>query len=273
MELNVAIIHHDIITCISPAKSEGFMPGEEQKGKHLSSDEREKIYASLKDKFSFKEIGIQLGRDPSTISKEVKKHRYAAPLKGKEKVKENRCALKKSCRRKNVCNKNHNNRCRIPCRSCTGCNRLCSDFIEETCPVTTKPPYVCNGCSRQISCVLDKYYYNSSGAHKEYRQTLSYARKGIALSRDELAELDSLVSPLIKKGQPVSHIYAEHREEIGISERTLYKYIDNGYMAAINLDLRRMVRYRKRRKIREAVPDSAIKEGRHYRDFQKYISS
>lgn len=247
------------------------MSNEEQKGKHLTTDERGKIYALLKDMFNFKEIGIQLGRDPSTISKEVKKHRYSAPFKGKEKLKENRCALKRSCKRSNVCNKGHINRCRIPCKKCTGCNRLCPDFIEVSCPVTTKPPYVCNGCSRQISCVLDKYYYNSSGAQKEYRQTLSLARKGISIDRDELAALDNLVSPLIKKGQPIAHIYAEHREEIGISERTLYKYIDSGYMAVINLDLQRMVRYRKRKKIREPVPDSELKEGRHYEDFQKYM--
>ena len=247
------------------------MPVEEHKGRHLSHDEREKICASLKDGLSFKEIGLLLGRDPSTISKEVKKRRYAVPFKGKEKVRENRCALKKSCKRRNVCNKKPRYRCKIPCRNCIGCNRLCPDFVEETCPVTTKPPYVCNACSKQARCILDKYHYGPSGAHREYRQTLSYARKGIALDRDELAALDSLVSPLIKKGQPIAHIYAEHREEIGISERTLYKYIDSGYMAVINLDLQRMVKYRKRRKIKEPVPDSKLKEGRHYEDFQKYL--
>lgn len=244
---------------------------EERKGKHLSYEEREKIQTSLKENLNFKEIGLLLWKDPSTISKEVKKHRFVVPYKGKEQVKENRCALKKSCKRRNICNKNPRYRCKIPCRNFIGCNRLCPDFVQATCPVTTKPPYVCNGCSRRMKCILDKYFYGSSGAHSEYSQTLSNARKGIALDRDELAAMDSLVSPLIRKGQPVSHIYAEHAEEIEISERTLYTYISSGYMAAKNLDLHRMVRYRKRRKAREPVPDSKLKEGRHYVDFQKYL--
>ena len=247
------------------------MPVEERKGKHLSYDEREKICSSLKDDLSFKEIGLVLGRDPSTISKEVKKHRYAVHFKGKETVRENRCALKRSCKIRNICDKKPRYRCTIPCRKCVGCNRLCNNFVEEVCPIATKPPYICNSCSKYTKCILDKYYYGSSGAHREYLQTLSDARKGIALDRDELSALDSLVSPLIKKGQPIAHIYAEHREEIGISERTLYKYIDSGYMAVINLDLQRMVRYRKRRKIKEPVPDSRLKEGHHYEDFQKYL--
>lgn len=247
------------------------MSAEELKGKHLSYYEREKIYTALNEGLNFKEIGLLIGRDPSTISKEVKKHRYTVPYKGKEKIRENRCALKKSCKRRNVCNKKPSNRCKIPCRNCIGCNHLCPDFMEETCPITTKPPYVCNSCPKLLRCILDKYNYIPSSAHREYRQTLAYARKGIALDRDEMAALDSLVSPLIKKGQPIAHIYAEHREEIGISERTLYKYIDSGYLAVINLDLQRMVRYKKRRKIKEPIPDSKLKEGRHYEDFQKYL--
>ncbi len=248
------------------------MPVEERKGKHLSDEEREKIQTSLKENLNFKEIGLLLWRDPSTISKEVKKHRFAVPHKGKEIVKENQCALKKSCRRINVCNKNKKYRCRIPCRNCIGCNRLCPDFIQATCPVTTKPPYVCNGCSRRMKCLLDKYFYGSSVAHREYGQTLSTARKGIALDRDELAALDSLVSPLIRKGQPVTHIYAEHGEEIEVSERMLYTYINSGYLSTKNLDLRRVVRYRKLRNAKEHVPDSKLKDGRHYEDFQKYLS-
>ena len=34
------------------------------------------------------------------------------------------------------------------------------------------------------------------------------------MTRDELAALDSLVSPLIRKGQPLAHILAHHAEEI-----------------------------------------------------------
>jgi len=42
---------------------------------HLSLDERIEIQRSLKDGKSFSEIGAEIGRDPSTISKEVRNHR------------------------------------------------------------------------------------------------------------------------------------------------------------------------------------------------------
>ncbi len=37
-----------------------------------------------------------------------------------------------------------------------------------------------------MKCILDKYFYGSSVAHREYVQTLSTARKCIARDRDEL---------------------------------------------------------------------------------------
>ena len=38
-----------------------------------------------------------------------------------------------------------------------------------------------------------------------------------------------------------------HAEEIPCSERTLYHYIDAGYLTARNIDMHRTVRYRKRK--------------------------
>jgi len=94
------------------------------------------------------------------------------------------------------------------------------------------------------------------------------------MTRDELAALDSLVSPLIRKGQPLAHILAHHAEEIPCGERTLYKYISAGYLTARNLDMRRTVRYRKRVR---SVPTPKIsyrkKEGHHYSDYLDFIAN
>ena len=65
---------------------------------------------------------------------------------------------------------------------------------------------------------------------------------------DELAALDKLMTPLIKKGQPLTHIYSTHRDKIQVSERTLYRYIDASMLGVGNLDLCRKVSYRQRRK-------------------------
>ena len=44
------------------------------KNAHLTFDERVTIEVSLRDQLSFKEIGELLGKDPSTISKEIRGH-------------------------------------------------------------------------------------------------------------------------------------------------------------------------------------------------------
>ena len=43
-------------------------------GKHLTLSDRTSIEASLKEGISFKGIASELGKDPSTISKEVRAH-------------------------------------------------------------------------------------------------------------------------------------------------------------------------------------------------------
>ena len=44
-------------------------------------------------------------------------------------------------------------------------------------------------------------------------------------------ELDELVTRLVKKGQPLTHIYAEHENEMPVCLRTLYNYIDEGALS------------------------------------------
>ena len=79
------------------------------------------------------------------------------------------------------------------------------------------------------------------------------------------------VSPFLLKGQPLSHIYASNQHLIDCSIRTLYNYIDHGYFTAINLDLSRKVRYKKRHKTRKAPENTGYRENRTYHHFEKYL--
>lgn len=45
------------------------------------------------------------------------------------------------------------------------------------------------------------------------------------LDEDDKKFLDDLVTKLVRKGQPLSHIYAEHENEMPVSLRSLYNYI------------------------------------------------
>ncbi|MCR4937063.1 MAG: helix-turn-helix domain-containing protein, partial [Lachnospiraceae bacterium] len=84
------------------------------KNAHLTYDERLTIQSSLADRLSFKAIGLILGKDPSTIAKEVKGH-----LKIEEKGSFNPCLHRKTCiHKKDVCKP-----CKMKygqnCRTCT----------------------------------------------------------------------------------------------------------------------------------------------------------
>lgn len=92
---------------------------------------------------------------------------------------------------------------------------------------------------------------------------------------EELEELNQLVSPLIKKGQPLTHIYAEHKDELPVSQRTLYNYIDAGMLSIGNLDLRRKVGYRPRKtkyQPSDAFLHQECRQNQTYEDFQAYMA-
>lgn len=244
------------------------MPTLERKGKHLTLNERETIRAGLKNGLPFSAIAEFLGRDPTTIAKEVRRHRFKK--EAKRISWENDCTRRETCRKRDLCKKPRRHKCIILCRTCLECSRHCPDYKPGGCQVEKRSPYVCNGCRKQNLCRLDRYYYGPDGAQGEYRRLLTDSRRGIDMTRDELQALDELVSPLVRRGQSLSHIYTAHRAEIPVCIRTLYRYIDARYLSVKNLDMRRTVRYRPRHKKSPPVP-SRRKDGRHYEDFQRWM--
>jgi IS30 family transposase len=83
--------------------------------------------------------------------------------------------------------------------------------------------------------------------------------------------IEELCKPLILKGQPLSHIYAHHKDEISISERTFYRYVNGGHIGLMNIDMRRVVRYKKRKQGTTPKPTPEAKAGRTYDCFQKFL--
>lgn len=248
------------------------MPEERKKGKHLTLGDRQEIQIGLRHHRTFTEIAQIIGCSPDTVSKEIRKHRYHKPSDTKRFV-PNRCKYRNTCRKRNICSKKGRYKCVIPCRECTACNKLCPDFVDAPCPVATKAPYVCNACTKSKTCFFDKYLYNANYAHREYLETLSKSREGIDLTKDELVALDELVSPLIKKGQPIAHILAEHADELPCKERTLYTYLSKGYLTAKSIDMRRMVRYKKRQRKVEVKTSPRKKVGHRYKDFLEWLET
>lgn len=238
--------------------------------KHLSLSDRAVIEAGLNQGKYLKEIAREIGKDPTTIAKEIKKHRIQQPHSNFNEGSK-KCALIASCRRTNICNSSSAH-CRKECRHCSRCKAHCPDYVPYNyhCPKTDKAPFVCNSCPKRSGCRLDKAYYRANTAYKEYRTLLVESRAGLNISEADLALLDETVSPLIRQGQSPYMILQNH-PEIRQCEKTIYNYIDSGALSVGNLDLPRKVSYKVRTAHKSEINDTSIFEGRTYRDFQEYI--
>ncbi len=203
--------------------------------KHLTKDDRDYIEEALNQNMTMKDIADFLAKDPTTISKEVKLHRVE----------------------------------KLPNRF----NRHPDSKKEELCKRLKRAPWVCNGCDTRRYCRKHKFNYSSIIAYNDYKYTLSDSRIGFNLTKDELFELDKLISPLIKNRQSINHIYSNHKDNIRFSKMTLYNYINASLLSARAIDLPRAVRYKKRKNNSDTRKkrDKTIRIGRTYNDFLEYI--
>lgn len=243
------------------------------KNKHMTLEDRTIIQTELEKGTSFKEIGIILGKDCTTISKEVRKH-ICKEKTGAMGRAFNDCLLnvRRECRLHSVCSRctSSSNR---PCWSCGKCTETCISYVSWTCPKLQKPPYVCNACRERSKCSLEKSFYRAVHAWKEYNELKSESRSGFAVSEEELAHLDSIVSPLLRNGQSLHHIAVNHEDETMMSERTLYTYVNNGLFSARNIDMPRTVRMRPRKGKKKAVKvDKTCRIGRTFEDYQRFMA-
>lgn len=115
--------------------------------------------------------------------------------------------------------------------------------------------------------------YSAKLAQSMADERRSDSRKGMHLTEEELALLNEILLAGIEKGQPLAHIYAEHKHELSVGLRSIYRYIDAGQLKVKSIDLRRKVRYRKRKK-KEGPKQKKLpkyREGRTYLDFEKFM--
>ncbi len=110
------------------------------KNKHLTLDERVTIEKELDNGSSFKYISETVGKDCTTISKEVRKHPTSVKA-GSYGKGFNDClhAADHTCDRRNACD-----RCTYPsrhyCWSCGRCRSTCTRYEKYECPKLKKPP-------------------------------------------------------------------------------------------------------------------------------------
>ena len=238
--------------------------------KHLTLSDRILIEKGLNGSLSFTEIGRQIHKDPTTVSKEVRRHTKVKEFNGYGNIPcqanadiHFRCMLKHACGDMD---------CDLPCRQCRSfrCSDICKEYRPQQCERLNKAPYVCNGCGKRVNCRMDKKLYSSKYADDCYRELLSSSREGINQTPESIQRMNDILTPLVQKGQSIAHIYATHADDMKCSRRTVYEYIDAGVFDVRNIDLRRKVKYRKRKKPTDtSAKDRSYRKDHNYEDFRK----
>jgi len=240
------------------------------KQNHLTLSDRIAIESGIYAAHTFGEIAKKIEKNSSTVSREIRNNRT---LVTGERPRGKDCSYASACNRTGLCSEED---CTLKCSFCRkiDCRSLCEKYHSTNCMKLDSPPYVCNICTMRRKCKADRAYYSAKHADAAYQRRLSDSRKGIQTTGEDLKSVDRIVTSLVKKGQPLSHIYAEHGAELRISQRTLYNYIDAGVLSVKNIDLRRKTSYRPRKKKAEpslGFANQKFRKGRSYDDYQAYM--
>jgi transposase, IS30 family len=205
-----------------------------RKNKHLTLDERIEIQDCLNRGMTFKSVAQRIGKDQTTVSKEVKRHLAVNPSPIKRIARDG------------------------------------TPLENVVCPLLLKAPFVCNPCKRRHThCAFQKQLYHARTAQNAYESLLTEAREGIPLNKEAFYEVDAIVSSGIKRGQHLYHIMKTNN--LGISKSTVYRHLQRGYLSVGKLDFPRVVKFKLRKPKRMEFIPKAAKYGRTHDDFLSYI--
>lgn len=223
---------------------------------HLTLEERRIILTGIVNGSIKTAIAQTIGKDKSTVGKEIKLHRTLT----------HKCKMPLECNNYRKCPFNRQ------------CSLDCPEYVPFRCSRRDRTPGACNGCSNWSRCRFDKYQYCPEDAQMDYRSTLIDSRQGVNLTSQEAKAMADIIKPLLKQGQSPFQILSNH-PELGISEKTLYNYIENDVFHEIAgitvMDLRRQVSRKiskKKSKGYKKRVDRKYLQGRTYKDYKEYIS-
>lgn len=221
---------------------------------HLTFEERCIILKGITNNSSKAAIAKTIGKDKSTIGKEIKLHRELTY----------KCNMPLECNNYRKCTYGRN------------CTLNCKGYSKFKCTRRDRSPGACNGCTDWIRCRFDKFKYIPERAQKDYKTALVQSREGVNLTLEEAKRIADIVGPLLKNGQSPYHIISSH-PELSISEKTLYNYIEQNVLHSFDItvmDLRRQVSRKlpkKKANMYKKRTDRKYIKGRTYNEYKEYI--
>lgn len=237
---------------------------------HFTLEERIKLESSM-NQSSLADLANLLNKNPTTISREIKKNLFLLDNYGLKN--KNDCLSRYDCKKSLLCYR----QCTYKagkCRFCGNCNSLskCPDYLKEDCAKLKKFPFCCNGCLSERTCTLPHFHYSSSKAHKSYGLVLRECRSGVNLTEEELADLDRIISRGVSMGQSIHNICINNKDVIMIDEKTVYNLIDANLIHVKNMDLSRKCRLNPKKENRNHMKvDKKCRLERTFHDFEEYL--
>lgn len=196
----------------------------------LTKADRVSIEQGLNKHHSARSIARDLGRSASSITDEIRRNRtvYRGPHKGEQ----------------------------------------VDEIPKDACPKLVRFPYVCNGCSMyHYGCHRSwKCEYNPHRAQLIAERTLTQSRQGINACEKDFEKMIGIIRSDLSRGLCPEQICVGRCSEFQISPSTIRRWIAKGYAGMSNLDLRRQVGYKPRKKQVEVIPTSHGK-ARSYQAF------
>lgn len=215
-------------------------------------------------------IAKELSRPVTTFTREIRA-RAVESDKGAAYRVTNRCAFRMECQRRGVCV-----RClhdgKRQCRFCRQCDPHCPAFVEQRCGRLERPPFICNGCAEERTCVLRKRHCLHAKAQESYETVLSESRTGANITEGELLLCDRTLRDLTDRGQSIHAAMVNNPDRFTFSLKTAYRYVNGGLLSTKRHNLPRacMVKPRRGKGVEHRV-DKTCRVGRTWDDYLKFV--
>lgn len=182
----------------------------------LTRHERDTVQRMLERGASCREIARELGRSPSTVCSEVASHRFVtAPSERR------------------------------------GERVDASADLSAACPRLAAWPRCCNGCGRYraIGCKRRPHvFYDARAAQLCADSVLVSSRRGIDADEPAAAARLEAIRGCLRRGLSPEQMAARNGGPVDLSPSTIYRWVAAGYDGMTNMELRRKVGYRPRRR-------------------------
>lgn len=182
----------------------------------LTRHERDTVQRMLERRASCREIARELGRSPSTVSAEVASHRFVTAPKARR-----------------------------------GERVDASADLSAACPRLAAWPRCCNGCGRYraIGCKRRPHvFYEARAAQLCADSVLVSSRRGIDADEPAAAARLEAIRGCLRRGLSPEQMAARNGGPVDLSPSTIYRWVSAGYDGMTNMELRRKVGYRPRKR-------------------------